>query len=159
MRASPLKTVTMLAAAWVLAALPVSAAAADKQAVTYENTIKKIMAAKCVACHGSDAPSLEEFDKDKAGWTKKFKGPRMDTYANLIVFVKGSDAGALMRRLDDGRSTKDGKPGNMYVNLGGTDAERAQTLDLFKKWVGTWTLKRRKELSEAELRTIAAPEK
>jgi hypothetical protein len=83
----------------------------------------------------------------------------MDTYANLIVFVKGSDAGALMRRLDDGRSTKDGKPGNMYLNLGGTDAERAQTLDLFKKWVGTWTLKRRKELSEAELRTITAPEK
>jgi mono/diheme cytochrome c family protein len=158
MRASRLKTGTVLAGAWILAALPGNAGAAEK-AVTYENTIKQIMSQRCMGCHGSDAPTLEQFDKDKAGWAKKFKGPRMDSYTNLVAFVNGSDAGALMRRLDDGRNSPDGKPGNMYASLGGTDAERAQALDLFKKWVGNWTLKRRKELSEAELRTIAAPEK
>lgn len=153
------KTAKILAAGWVLAALAGGVAAAEKKTVTYENAVKKILSEKCMACHGADAPSLQEFDKDKEGWAKKFKGPRMDTYANLVVFVKGTDAGALMRRLDDGRNTKDGKPGNMYANLGSTDAERAQSLDLLKNWVGNWTLKRQKELSESELRTIAAPEK
>lgn len=144
-----------------LAALAVAggAAASDKQVVTYENTIRGIVAQKCLACHGAGAPSLEEFDKDKEGWKKKSKGPRMDSYANLIVFVSGSDAGALMRRLDDGKNTKDGKPGNMHAWLGGTDGERAQTLELFKKWVGSWNLKRRKELTEAERRAVEAPEK
>jgi cytochrome c5 len=153
------KTGSMLVAACTAAAVTGSAGAAEKQAVTYDNTIKKIVAEKCIACHGKDSPTLEEFDKDKEGWAKKFKGPRMDTYANMVVFAKGTDAGAIMRRLDDGKSTKDGKPGNMYNYLGGTDAERAQTLGLFKKWVGSWTLKRRKELTEAELKAITAPEK
>jgi cytochrome c5 len=148
-----------LAAAWALAAVAGAVAAAEKQTVTYEDTIKKVVAQKCMMCHGSGAPSAEEFDKDKEGWKKKMKGPRMDTYANLLTFVKGSDAGALMRRLDDGKNTKDGKPGNMYVWLGGTDAERAQTLALFKQWVGDWNLKRRKELTEGELRKITAREK
>jgi hypothetical protein len=73
--------------------------------------------------------------------------------------LKGSDAGALMRRLDDGKNTKDGKPGNMYNFLGNNPAERAARLDTMKKWVGSWSLKRRKELSEAELAAITAPEK
>ena len=146
-------------AACAITAVAGGAAAAEKQAVTYDNTIKKIVAQKCVNCHGSDAPSAAEFDKDKDGWKKKMKGPRMDTYANLVAFVNGSDAGAIMRRLDDGKNTKDGKPGNMYMWLGGTDAERAQTLALFKDWAGNWTLKRRKELSDSELRTITAREK
>ena len=42
------------------------------------------------------------------------KGPKMDSYKNLIIMVNGTDSGALMRRLDDGKSAKDGKPGNMY---------------------------------------------
>jgi len=37
--------------------------------------------------------------------------PRLVTYGNLMVMVKGSDAGGLMRMLDDGKNTKDGKPG------------------------------------------------
>jgi hypothetical protein len=87
------------------------------------------------------------------------KGPRFDTYGNLMVVVKGSDAGALMRRLDDGKNTKDGKPGNMHAHLGSTDTERSANLETFKKWVGNWTLKRKKELSKEELEAITATEK
>ncbi|MGQ0524932.1 MAG: cytochrome C [Betaproteobacteria bacterium] len=148
-----------LVTACALGAVASGAAAADKETVTYENSIKKIVAQKCATCHGSDAPSLAEFDEDKEGWKKKMKGPRMDSYANLVTFVKGSDAGAIMRRLDDGKSAKDGKPGNMYVWLGSTDAERGQTLAVFKDWVGDWTLKRRKGLTDSELKKISAREK
>jgi len=150
-----LKT-TALVLAWALAGFTGSAAA---QSVTYENTVKKIVTERCMGCHGAGSPTLAEFDKDKDGWKKKMKGPRMDTYANLVTFVNGSDAGALMRRLDDGKSTKDGKPGNMNMWLGSSDAERAQRLEVMKKWVGHWTLERRKDLTEGELRTITAPEK
>jgi hypothetical protein len=73
--------------------------------------------------------------------------------------VKGSDAGAFMRRLDDGKNTKDGKPGNMYNFLGKNADERAERLGLMKKWVGNWSLKRRNELSEGELAKITAAEK
>ena len=146
-----------LAAAAALAAF--AGPAAGDAPVTYENSIKKIVAERCIGCHGSGSPTLEEFDKDKEGWAKKFKGPRLDSYARLVVFVNGSDAGAVMRRLDDGKNTKDGKPGNMYNYLGRNGEERAERLDKFKKWVGNWTLKRRNELSEGELRTIAVPEK
>jgi hypothetical protein len=38
--------------------------------------------------------------------------------------------------LDDGKNTKDGKPGNMYQYLGATEDERQKNLKLFKKWVG-----------------------
>lgn len=62
-----------------------------------------------------------------------------------------------MRRLDDGANTKDGKPGNMYENLGDTAAERAANLQRFKAWVGSWSLKHSHELSDAERKAIAAP--
>ncbi len=127
--------------------------------VTYEKDIKTIIANRCIACHGPQSPTMEEFDKDKEGYAKKMKGPRYDSYKNLIVVVKGSDAGALMRRLDDGKNTKDGKAGNMYAYLGSTDAERKANLETFRKWVGNWTLKRKKELSKEELEAIKAPEK
>jgi len=152
-----LKTTSFLVAS-ALAAVAGSTAA-DAQSVTYENTIKKILTERCMACHGAGAPTLDEFEKDKDTWKKKMKGPRFDTYASLKVLVNGSDAGALMRRLDDGKNTKDGKPGNMNMWLGSSEAERAQQLDVMKKWVGHWTLKRRKDLSEGELRKITAPEK
>jgi mono/diheme cytochrome c family protein len=151
-----LKTTSHMLAAAVMAAFAGGAAA---QSVTYENTVKKILAERCIMCHGTGAPSLAEFSKDQEGWKKKMKGPRVDTYPDLMLLVKGSDAGAFMRRLDDGKNTKDGKPGNMYVYLGSNDAERAQRLDTLKKWVGNWSLKRRKELSDADLRTITAAEK
>jgi hypothetical protein len=139
----------------IMAAVPVLAG----EAVTYEKDIKGIIAKKCFSCHGSDAPTMEEFKKDEESYKKKMKGPRYDSYANLMVVVKGSDAGALMRRLDDGKNTKDGKPGNMHAYLGSTDAERSANLETFKKWVGSWSLKRRKELGKEELEAIKAPEK
>ena len=147
----------MIIAAFVIMAAAVPVFAGED--VTYEKDIKGIIAKQCLVCHGSDSPTMEEFKKDEAGNKKKMKGPRFDTYANLMVVVKGSDAGALMRRLDDGKNTKDGKPGNMHAHLGSTDAERSANLDTFKKWVGSWSLKRKKELSNEELEAIKAPEK
>jgi len=147
----------MILAVFVILAVSVPVFAAET--VTYEKDIKGIVAKQCLSCHGSDAPSMEEFKRGEDGYKKKMKGPRYDTYANLMVVVKGSDAGALMRRLDDGKNTKDGKPGNMYTNLGSTDAERSAHLQAFKKWVGNWTLKKKKELSKGELEAIKAPEK
>lgn len=147
---------TQLFIAAAIGALPGAAAA---QSVTYENGIKQIIAQRCLGCHGTGAPTLAEFDKDKEGWAKKFKGPKLDDYANLTILVKGSDAGALMRRLDDGKSTATGKPGNMYNYLGSNDRERAERLQKMKAWVGDWNLKRRKELSDQELAKITAPEK
>ena len=147
----------MIIAAIVITAMAVPVFAGE--VVTYEKDIKGIIAKQCLSCHGSDAPAMEEFKKDEAGFKKKMKGPRLDTYANLMVVVKGSDAGALMRRLDDGKNTKDGKLGNMHSYLGTTDAERSANLETFKKWVGSWTLKRKKELSKEELEAIKAPEK
>jgi len=147
----------MIIASFVImaAAVPVFAG----EAVTYEKEIKGIIAKQCLSCHGSDSPSMEEFKRDQEAYKKMMKGPRADTYGNLMVMVKGSDAGALMRRLDDGKNTKDGKPGNMYTYLGGADAERSANLEVFKKWVGNWSLKRHKELSKEELEAVKAPEK
>ena len=139
----------------IMAAAPVFAG----DAVTYEKDIMRITARQCLPCHGSDSPAMEEFKKDQEGYKKKLKGPRADTYEHLMVMVKGSDAGALMRRLDDGKNTKDGKPGNMHTYLGSTDAERNANLETFKKWVGSWTLKRKKELGKEELEAIKALEK
>ncbi len=70
----------------------------------------------------------------------------MDTHENLMIFVKGKETGALMRRLDGGKNTKNGKPGNMYKALGETDIERAENLESIEKWVGGWSLKRRGEI-------------
>ena len=131
----------------------------EKDLVTYEKDVKSIISKGCLSCHGSDAPTIEEFDKNKEGFKQKNKGPRMDTYQHLMIFVSGKDTGALMRRLDDGKNTKDGKPGNMYINLGGTDLERAKNLEIIRKWVGSWTLKRKAEITEEELRAIKAREK
>jgi hypothetical protein len=147
----------ILLAAFVVMVTAVPAFAGE--AVTYEKDIKGIIAKRCIFCHGPNSPTMEEFDKDKEGYKEKMKGPKLDTYGNLMVFVKGTDAGALMRRLDDGKNTKDGKPGNMYARLGSTDAERAANLGIFKKWIGNWTLKRSKELNKEELEAIKAPEK
>ena len=136
-----------------------AALAAGKDGVTYEKDVKKIISERCLSCHGSDAPTMEAFKKDEEGFKKAMKGPRIDTYANLMVVVNGSDTGALMRRLDDGKSNKDGKPGNMYDNLGGTEQERSANLTVIKDWVGGWTLKRKKDISADELKAIKALEK
>lgn len=130
--------------------------AAETDAVTYEKDIIKIISANCQSCHGSDAPTMTEFKKDEENFKKAMKGPRADSYANLMVMVNGSDTGALMRRLDDGKNTANGKPGNMYGYLGGTDKEKAKNLETIKKWIGGWTLKRKKDITEDELKAIKA---
>lgn len=72
------------------------------------------------------------------------KGPRMDTYADLIFYIGWPDTGAIMRKLDDRKSTSDGMPGNMNQYLGTTEEERQKNLNLFKEWVGkdAWKLNR-----------------
>ncbi|MBK6744764.1 MAG: cytochrome C [Hydrogenophilales bacterium] len=125
--------------------------------VTYENTIRQLVDKRCAECHGNDAPSMPDFKKDEEGYKTKKLGPRMDTYENLMVMVNGSDTGAIMRRLDDGANTKDGKPGNMYQRLGKDDAERAANLALFKSWMGSWNLKRAKDITEEERKLVLAP--
>jgi hypothetical protein len=134
-------------------------AVAGEGRMTYEKDVKPILSKGCLSCHGSNAPTLDEFEKDKEGFKKKMKGPRMDTYEYLMIFVNGKDAGALMRRLDDGKNTKEGKPGNMNGHLGKTDSERAASLEIMRKWVGGWTLKRRSEMTEDDLKAIQAPAK
>jgi len=133
-----------------------SAAVADTT-IGYEKTIRPFMAERCFACHGPASPSHHEFDKDMARYKKESKGPRMTSYEEIMVFVNGADAGALMRRLDDGKNTKDGKPGNMYVNLGASDAERAANLAMFKQWTGVWSLKFSRAWTAKDRQAVKAP--
>jgi len=151
-----IRSVTM---AVLLAVISAPVVAADNQAVSYTGHIAPLLKKQCLECHGKGAPTLAEFEKEKAGWKKKRKGPRMDSYESLIVFVNGSDAGALMRRLDDGKNTKDGKPGNMFRNLGSSESQRAANLALIKQWVGekAWILKKRPDWTESELKAVKAP--
>ena len=113
--------------------LAASALAAD---VTYRKDIRPLWESKCSACHGAVSPYLGEFLESKATYKKMLKGPRMDTYADLIFFVGWPDTGAIMRRLDDGKNTQNGKPGNMYEYLGATADERQRNFGVFKAWVG-----------------------
>ena len=133
--------------------LPVMAADVD-----YRKDIRPLWEAKCSTCHGADAPYHGEFKAEKDKFIAIKKGPRMDTYADLLYFVTWLDTGALMRRLDNGKSAPDGKAGNMYQHLGTTDAEREKNLAVFKAWVGedAWTLKRRDAISKDELMKIQA---
>jgi len=78
----------------------------------------------------------------------------MDRYTYLIFFIGWQDTGALMRRLDDGKNIKEGKPGNMYPYLGATEEERQRNLKIFKEWVGNWTLERFPEITKEELNGI-----
>lgn len=120
------------------------AGAALASDVTYRQDIRPLWHARCSACHGAQSPYLGDFLENPDTYKKRMKGPRMDTYADLILFVGWPDTGALMRRLDDGKHTQDGKPGNMYPHLGATEAERQKNLGVFKAWVGedAWTHKR-----------------
>ena len=132
-------------------------ALAAQEKVTYTNAIAALVEKKCGECHGPKSATMEEFDKNKQAFKDKDLGPRYDTYENLLVVVNGADLGALMRRLDDGKNTKDGKPGNMHKHLGETPEERAKNLETFKKWIGGWTLKRKNEVGEDERKAILAP--
>jgi len=144
---------------FMTAVLAGGAGVAWAEDVTYEKDVRKIISERCLSCHGSSAPTMEAFKKDEDGYKKAMKGPRLDSYANLMVVVNGSDTGAFMRRLDDGKSKDDRKPGNMYQFLGGKDEDRAANLEIMKKWVGGWTLKRKKDITADELKAIRALEK
>lgn len=104
--------------------------------ITYRKHIWPLWEQKCAVCHGSGSPYLGEFMENEKTFTQQMKGPRMDTYANLIFFIGWPDTGAVMRRLDDGKSAAGGKPGNMYQYLGAAEEERQKNLNLFKEWVG-----------------------
>ena len=118
--------------------------ASHAQDVTYRTDIAPLWKQKCAACHGADAPTLGEFEADKKKFEARQLGPRMNTYADLLFYVGWPETGALMRRLDDGKTSSDAKPGNMYQNLGANEAERQKNLQLFKAWVGVdaWNPKR-----------------
>lgn len=123
--------------------------------ITYRKHIQPLFNAKCISCHGPDsAPEYEAFKAEKEKWLGVKKGMRMDTYSHLIFYTAWPDTGALMRRLDDGKNTKDGKPGNMYQYLGDSEEERQKNLNVFKEWVGHWTLKRWKEITKDDLDRI-----
>ncbi len=128
-------------ASCVLVATALPALAAD---VTYRNDIQPLIKAQCDECHGKESPALADFLLDQEKYKKEKTGPRTSTYGDLIQLIGWPDSGAFMRRLDDGTSTADKKPGNMYKYLGETDAERAKNLQLLKAWVGdgAWNLNR-----------------
>ena len=136
-----MKRDSMTVAAFLMAAIAFPAAA---QEVTYRKHIRPLFEKQCASCHDADAPYLGDFKEKKDEYVANDVGPRMDTYADLIFFIGWPDTGAIMRRLDDGKSTKDGKPGNMYEHLGGNIRERQKNLSVFKAWVGeeAWILKR-----------------
>ena len=125
----------------ILAAVSVSALAAD---VTYRKDIAPMFKEGCSECHGASAPQYKEFNLDEKKFTKEKTGPRMNSYDDLMALIGWPDTGAMMRRLDDGKSVKDGKPGNMYRYLGADDGERQKNLAIMKAWVGegAWNLNR-----------------
>lgn len=131
---------TLLAA--VLAALSCSLATA--QDMTWRKDVRPLVKKLCDECHGASSPSYAEFKLDEERYKKAKEGPRLDTYEHAITLVGWPGTGAMMRRLDDGKGTADGKPGNMYKYLGETDEERAAALKVFKAWVGegAWKLNR-----------------
>ena len=129
---------------------------------TWRNTISPMVDAKCAMCHGDHAPEVNEWKL--LGDERRTVGPRMNTYPHFMSFVVWPETGALMRRLDDGRST-DGTPGNMYQYLGSNDAERAKNLQTIKTWLGdgAWNLNRFSArgdtpgISKEQLAKIKAP--
>ncbi len=133
-------------AAWIL-----SSATAGAEDTTYRKHIRPLWEKRCASCHGDNAPYHGDFSENKNRFVADDLGPRMDTYADLTHFVAWPDTGALMRRLDDGQSTADKKPGNMYQHLGDDDVERQANLKVFKAWVGedAWSLKRWKARGDA----------
>lgn len=139
-------------AALILAVLTASSAQAEE--TTWSGTIQSLFDKNCSGCHGNDAPEYAAFKKDKDAWLKKGIGMKMNTYSHLVSFAGWPNTGALMRRLDDGKGSKDGKTGNMYQHLGSDEPERQANLSQFKKWVGNWNLKRWADINKEELNSV-----
>lgn len=70
--------------ALLTATMAAPAAAAE---LTYRKDIRPLWQAKCAMCHGADAPYLGDFDENKQKYMGINKGPRMDTYADLLLCV------------------------------------------------------------------------
>ena len=139
MRKTMRKTMRKAIVAAVCAGFALSANAQDP---TWRKDIAPIVKKGCAECHGAEAPEYGDWmllDDAK----RKKEGPRMDTYTTFMNFVAYPATGAVMRRLDDG-SSAGGKPGNMYMYLGKSDADRAMNLKTIKAWLGegAWNLNR-----------------
>ena len=119
---------------------------ADSEEVRYSTHIEKLVAEKCLDCHGPDSPEHRNFTSEDAA---RGVGPRLDTYSHLVGLIGWPDTGFIQRNIDDGGES--GKPGKMYQYLGSSDEERKKNLALFKDWVGHWTLKRWPEVTKEEL--------
>jgi len=119
--------------------------------VTFTKHIKPIFEKRCYSCHSGNAPYYEEWKKNAEENKKNMIGMKMDDFRSVIAYVTWPNTGSLMRRLDNGSNTKDGKPGNMYEYLGESKEEREANLKLIKDWVGYWTLKRLPDLSKDEI--------
>lgn len=129
----------------VLVALTLCCGASIAQEVSYRKNIAPLWQSKCVVCHGAQSPERADFLQDEKDFPAKAQGPRMATYERFIAFIAWPDAGALMRRLDNGKyPMAGGKPGNMYAYLESTEDERTKNLALVKAWVddGVWNLNR-----------------
>ena len=120
--------------------------ASDSEEVRYSAHIEKLVAEKCLDCHGSDSPEHRNFTNEDAG---RGVGPRLDTYSHLVGLIGWPDTGFIQRNIDDGGNS--GKPGKMYQYLGSSEEERQENLALFKSWTGHWTLKRWPEMTKDEL--------
>ena len=127
---------------------------AIKGEITYTSNVVPIFNERCLKCHGSKSPVHMEFIKDVNKYKKMLKGPRMDSYTHIVSFVIWPDTGSLMRALDDGKNTEDGKSGKMYKHLGKTEEERQNNLKLFKDWVGNWTLKEWPDITKGEIHNM-----
>lgn len=141
--------------AFAMASVILAASVAWGEDISYTRHIQPLVAERCADCHGRDAaPDYYAFKAEKEKWISAGQGMRLDSYPHLIFFTAWPDTGSLMRRLDDGKGREDGKPGNMYRNLGETEEERQKNLKLFKEWIGTWVLKRWPEVTKEELQGI-----
>jgi hypothetical protein len=113
----------------MLVGMTVPAFAQDR---TWRADVKPIVEAKCIECHGAEAPEYNEWEL--LGDEKKKVGPRMNTYPHFMSYVVWPATGAMIRRLDDGKNGA--KPGNMYQYLGENDDERSKNLQTIKEWLG-----------------------
>lgn len=112
------------------------------QDLTWRRDVGPIVAAKCAMCHGANAPEFNDWML-LGDDTRRTVASRMDTYPHFMSYVVWPATGAMMRRLDDGKSAG-GKPGNMYQSLGATEEERQKNLQTIKTWLGegAWNLNR-----------------
>ena len=123
----------------------------EVSSVTYSEHIKPLFGEKCSSCHGEESPDHHEFDRNMRKYISVDMGPRMDNYTYMVSFIIWPGTGTLMRRLDDGIGSGSGKPGNMYQYLGDSEEERQQNLDLFKAWVGNWSLANWARISKEDI--------